>query len=79
MNSSIQNKTVTLKDLMTEDEFNTYTYSKNLNDLYNSKKKHLSMIGMEMSDNSSKLRKTEMKHYKVLLEKHKYICELLYR
>ena len=79
MNSLNQNKTITLKDLMTADELNTYNNSKNLTDLYNSKNKHLSMIGMKVSDNSTISRKTEMKHYKILIEKQKYICDLLYK
>ena len=78
MESIDKNISITLKDLMTENELNTYKTSKHLNELYDSKKRNLSSIGIKISDNIDNSKKVEEKYYKGLIQKHKILCEYLY-
>ena len=78
MESIDKNISITLKDLMTENELNTYKTSKYLNELYDSKKRNLSSIGIKISDNIDNSKKVEEKYYKGLIQKHKILCEYLY-
>lgn len=78
MESKNQNVSITLKDLMTENELNTYKISKHLNELYDSKKRNLCSIGIKISDNTDNPKKVEEKYYKSLIQKHKILSEYLY-
>jgi hypothetical protein len=76
--STNKNVTVTLRELMLDDELASYIHSKHLTNLYNSKKKNLGMIGIKVPDSSDKRHKSEIKYYKALIEKQQFLCEHIY-
>lgn len=76
--TTIKNATVSLRELMLDEEISSYNHSKYLTHLYNSKRKNLNMIGIKMLDSTAKKAKAEIKLYKAMIEKQKFLCEYLY-
>jgi hypothetical protein len=70
----------TIQELMTEDEINTYNYSKNLSALLISKKKILKNVDIEMNnDLKRKKNKVELNYYKKLIERQNIIYDIFYK